>query len=146
MVLLLLGISLGCKPEKIFPPEPIITFKSLEQFEDSTALTVGFTDGDGDLGLLAGEEGFNFFLQYYSYTNGVWTLVDLPPIGDSYGIPELTPSGQDKVLVGELTIALEWPLVAGFGEGDTVRIDMYMTDRAQNVSNTVSTGQVSVRR
>lgn len=143
----------ACLKKEEFPPEPIITFKSLEQFGDSASLIITFTDGDGDIGLDEGDTGgsfgpggadyHNLLVGFDALTNGVWAEVDLElPL--NYRIPRITPSGQNKALSGEIAVALKpWPIIPG-SEGDTVRFDVRLVDRALNRSNEVSTGSVVV--
>jgi hypothetical protein len=153
---LVLGLALvwsACLKKEEFPPEPAITFKSLEQFGDSASLTITFTDGDGDIGLDEGDTGgsfgpgganyHNLLLGFDALTNGVWAEVPLQlPL--NYRIPRITPSGQNKALSGEIAVALKpWPIIPG-SEGDTVRFDIRLVDRALNSSNEASTGSVVV--
>ncbi len=144
----------GCLKTEAFPPEPVITFKSLEQFGDSASLVIGFTDGDGDIGLNAtdiqapfdtGSAYYhNLFVGYAELRNGVWTDIDLLlPL--NYRIPRITPEGQNKALVGEIAVALKpWPIVPG-NPFDTVRFSVRMVDRELRESNTVITDAVKVR-
>lgn len=144
----------GCLKTEEFPEEPAVTFKSLEQFGDSASLTIGFTDGDGDIGLSAFDTQapfdtgsvyyHNLFLEYAELRNGVWTDVDLLlPL--NYRIPRITPEGQNKALSGEIAVALKpWPIVPG-NSFDTVRFSVRMVDRELNQSNTVITDAVKVQ-
>jgi hypothetical protein len=62
----------------------------------------------------------------------------------NYRIPRITPSGQNKALSGELSVALKpWPIIPN-SAGDTVRFDVRLVDRALNVSNEVGSGPVVV--
>lgn len=153
-VLLLAGVLLfGCRKEEKFPPEPVIAFKSLEQYPqgDSASFVISFTDGDGDVGLdayddqppfdTASQYYHNLFLEYDELQNGVWTSIDfvLPLY---YRIPRITPTGQNKALEGEIAVALKpWPYSS---TGDTIRIRAYMVDRALNTSNTVTSSSIVV--
>ena len=135
----------ACLKTDEFPVEPNITFKSLEVFGDSASLTVSFTDGDGDIGLAPGDTfppydtlpySFNLFVEYEELQNGVWTQVDLLlPL--YYRIPVITPTGQNKTLEGDLSVALKpFPTVIG-GAYDTVRYSVKLVDRALHESNVV---------
>jgi hypothetical protein len=48
---LLALLCMGCLKREKYPNEPIITLEKLDFPGDSTVITIGFTDGDGDLGL-----------------------------------------------------------------------------------------------
>ena len=147
----------GCVKQDDFPDEPLVTFKSFEQFElgasDSSSLTIAFTDGDGDVGLNASDIAppfdttsvyyHNLFVEYDYLQNGVWTRFDFPlPL--YYRIPRITPTGQNKALEGEIAVAIKpWPI---FGNAhDTVRFSVHMVDRALHESNTVVSGPVVVQ-
>ena len=144
----------GClKPEK-FPPEPAIIFKSFEQFPDSASLTISFTDGDGDIGFgqsdtlppfhFSGSYYYNIILDYYLLEAGTWEFKY--PIGAR--IPVITPTGQNKALEGEIARAIEMIAPPWYGgltdadQGDTIRFDVRIIDRALHTSNTVSTGNI----
>lgn len=146
---LLLVALTGCRPEKKFPAEPVIEFKSFTQYGDSASLVINFTDGDGDIGLGESDSQppfdtgstyyHNLFLEYDTLENGTWRRVQfLLPL--YYRIPRITPTGQNKTLEGEIAVALKpWPLVtypAGW-PADTVRFTVTLVDRSLNVSNTV---------
>ncbi len=144
---------LGCRKPEEFPVEPVITFRSFTQYQDSASFVIGFTDGDGDVGLDAGDNQppfdtgstyyHNLFLDYDELRNGVWTRVDFAlPL--YYRIPRITPTGQNKALEGEIAVALKpWPIVPG-NPFDTVRISARLVDRALHTSNTVVSDPVKV--
>ena len=46
----------GCLPDPMFPDEPTLSFDSFEAMDNGTAtMTLGFTDGDGNVGLSQGD-------------------------------------------------------------------------------------------
>lgn len=146
----------GCLKTEEFPPEPAIAFKSFEQFTDSASLTVTFTDGDGDIGLdqgdtlapFVGQYYYNFYLDYYLMEEGAWTY----KFAISNRILVITPTGQNKALEGEIARAIQTIQIPGappqpwYGDlsdaeqGDTVRFDVRLIDRALHTSNTATTG------
>lgn len=144
----------SCLKRDEFPPEPVIAFKSFEQFQnptpglsDSASLTISFTDGDGDVGLDASDDQppfdtgseyyHNLFVDMDRMTNGAWVPFEFDDdVKPYYRIPRITPTGQNKALEGEIAIALKpWPYVV-----DTVRFHVRMFDRALHESNTVTSG------
>ncbi|QQR85022.1 MAG: hypothetical protein IPJ76_10355 [Flavobacteriales bacterium] len=153
-----LGLTSCLKTEE-FPPQPSIAFKSFEQFADSAVITLSFTDGDGDIGLGQDQTDapydtssyyyYNYYLEYFLKETGTWVLKDT--IG--HRIPVITPTGQNKALEGEIARRFETVQIPGFespwysnltdaDEGDTVRFDCLIIDRALNVSNKVSSGNI----
>lgn len=140
----------ACLKVEEFPPEPAITFKSFEVFaNDSASLVIGFTDGDGDIGLgpndTAAPYDANLFLEYFEREDGVWSNIDLggsPYIG--YRIPNISPTGQNPTLEGEIAIALKPFSLMHAGDADTIKYGLSMRDRALHTSNTVETGTIVV--
>lgn len=142
-----LGVVLGgCRKTEDFPVEPRIEYKSFGIFGDSASLTISFTDGDGDVGLddydnlppfdTASPYYFNLFLDYFELRQGVWHEVEFD-IPMRYRIPRITPTGQNKVLEGDLSVAIDPLPLFTTGLSDTIRYKVHMIDRALHVSNTV---------
>lgn len=106
-----LGVLAGCLKVKEFPPEPIITSVSLAQQDSVYQAIIGFTDGDGDIGLAQGDTfpPFEFGGEFYfnlvaNYFVADSTLNWKPRGSFGYRIVPLTPRGKIKVLEGELTV------------------------------------------
>ncbi|MBK6774713.1 MAG: hypothetical protein IPG74_02305 [Flavobacteriales bacterium] len=156
---LLLVLFTGCLKTEEFPPEPAIAFKSFGQFPDSASLAITFTDGDGDIGLAQDQTYapydtgsiyyYNFYMDYFRKEAGAWVFKGA--IGNR--IPVITPSGQNKALEGEIARRIESIQIPGFPqpwygglddaeEGDTIRFDVRIIDRALHTSNMVSTGDI----
>ena len=154
LLLAVIGLLVGgCLKSEEFPKEPRIEFKSFEFFGDSASLVIKFTDGDGDIGLgqsdtqppfdTASTYYFNLFLGHSEKRNGEWFDVEFPePI--SYRIPRITPGGQNKSLEGEIAVAIDPFSLFITDNSDTVRYSVELVDRALNVSNQVSTGDIIV--
>ncbi|MFT3884108.1 MAG: hypothetical protein QM724_01380 [Flavobacteriales bacterium] len=154
LVLGLLVVASGCLRTEKFPVEPKITFKEFKQFGDSASLVISFTDGDGDIGLAQGDTLGNFapgsqwyhnlFVDYYAREHGTWVLQDFTlPL--YYRIPVITPTGQNKALEGDIAVALKpYPVLPGT-EGDSIRLNVRLADRALHMSNEVETGIVVVQ-
>lgn len=154
LVALLGSFASACIKPEAFPKEPRIVFKSFEQFADSASFTIGFTDGDGDVGLSSGDNAppfdtgseyyHNLFLEMDTLYQGAWARVEFTlPL--RYRIPRITPTGQNKALEGEIAVTIApWPIFQG-SEGDTVRFSARMVDRAINESNEVTSGPLRVQ-
>jgi len=155
VALLLIGVVLvasGCLEREKFPVEPVIEFKSFEQFGDSASLVFKFTDGDGDIGLDESDRSSpfdtastfynNLFLEYFELQEGVWTPVDLPI---RYRIKRITPTGQNKALEGEVAIAMQgFPANFALLDSGQVRYSIQLVDRELHMSNVVQTRDISV--
>jgi hypothetical protein len=54
-----------------------------------------------------------------------------------YRIPYMERTGQNKILKGNISVIFMYLF---YSEEDSIRYDFYIKDRAENLSNTVSTG------
>lgn len=145
------GALSGCRKAEEFPEEPIIVFKSFETFGDSASLTVSFTDGDGDIGLDDADNQppfdsgstyyFNLFVEYSELRADGWHPVSFE-VPLYYRIPRITPTGQNKVLEGDLSVAIDPLPLFTSGQYDTIRYSVHIVDRALHVSNTVQTSDI----
>ena len=148
------------KVEKI-PPIPKIEFISFEIFDTidilqnkskAGRLKFNFEDGDGDIGLyypnpadtISNADTTNLKLALYRKDSGAMQLVDgLDPMlpYSAYRIPYMEKLGQNKILKGEIIISL---LYHSYNQGDTIKYDFYIIDRAGNISNTEETAEIVV--
>lgn len=144
----------SCLKKTEYPPEPSIEFKELNISSNNTAeLVISFIDGDGDIGLDQGDTTgsfcydsclyhWNLFLEYYELQNGVWQhqeidWTDPNAIPFYYRVPDITPTGQNPALVGEIAVALNDYYL--FSDFDTARFEVRLVDRSLNLSNRVTT-------
>ncbi len=143
----------SCVKEKHFPPQPVIVFKEFVTYgHDSADCFITFKDGDGDIGILAGDavSPDDLKMKYlWKDPNGVFQPVDssygtsqFDTLFYSYRVPNITPDGQYKALDGEIKIKLRTaPL---FGPHSIVKFEITLRDRAGNKSNMVSTNEIPV--
>ena len=148
-----LGLLLagGCLQVETLPPEPSVEFVSVTQLTDSASLVFSFKDGDGDIGLdpndttgqfAPGQTFFhNLFVEYFEKQNGVWQQINLQ-LPYRYRIPVITPTGQNKSLEGEISIALAPFPTDPFSRFDTVKYSIQLADRALHLSNVVETPEM----
>lgn len=146
----------SCIKPKQYPEEPVIEFKSFTVINDSARIIFSFTDGDGNIGL--GENEIqppydtgsrfynNVFIRYYEKVNGSWQQGingDGEPIEFTYRTKEITPSGKNKALKGDIIIYLVPIFYNPFSpHSDTIKFDIQMADRALNLSNIVETQEI----
>lgn len=153
---ILLLLLVGCRPESEYPDEPIIEFKSFQASGDEGVLIIGFTDGDGDIGLKETDiyppfdtSSFyfnNIFLTYEEKVNGAWvagTDINGDPIVFAYRIPYVTPEGQNKALKGEIKVRIS-PIFYNPNSvnSDTVRFHVKIFDRSLHESNEITTDEI----
>lgn len=156
----LLGTLLyGCTvKEEQFPTIPALTFleysKSTITNGDTFSMTIGFTDGDGDIGIVAGtpprndtvcvtpesiiitNPGFNFFYK------------DLRDNCTQFARTEYyQPTGKNKSIRGQVVIRLGAfckKVCTVPGCSDTVRFELVLRDRAGNLSNRLVTPPLEI--
>ncbi|MDD4148463.1 MAG: hypothetical protein PHE33_00375 [Bacteroidales bacterium] len=116
------------------------TINILENRVLNGTLHFSFVDGDGDIGFdTISPQKNTIFLEKYQFMSGVLIPVELLlPL--NYYVPKFTPEGNDKTLKGEILINdldENYPF-----SGDTILYKFYIVDRAGNVSNVESTGNL----
>lgn len=138
----------GCLNPTEYPNEPEITSLILTQNGNAAEMKIGFTDGDGNLGLSESDtvgvhcpdtciNHWNIFCEYYELQNGTWVHEFIDWTNDSnipfyYRTPRVEPTGQNPALVGE--IAIEMPFFYLMSEFDTARFEVKIVDRDLNES------------
>ncbi len=136
----------GCVPERTYPVEPEIRFidispSRVRENTDTIRIKFGFTDGDGDLGLDPADATRNdvqLTIKRLGY----------PPVSDIARLPNITPKGKNKAIVGEVQLTVQTAfLMAGIRE-DTALLsyDISILDRANHRSNTISTSTIVVKK
>jgi len=133
--------------------ETIITSSS-NSFADTVTISIGFEDGDGDLGLnttdiegsdkFVGEYIFNYFIDVYKRNNNEWEEIDFELIGGTgldSRFSRLLPAGVSPI-DGDLNFGLN--LVSGtlLKPNDTLRFEVNIVDRELNRSNTITTDYI----
>lgn len=155
-------MALGsCQPSTDYGEAPTITFKDYEKLGNDSAirLTIGYKDGDGDLGLKkdqteppfdSGSRYYNnLFIKYYEQFNGEFRQTEADPLRDTdtigyyYRIPYITPDSRNKSIEGEITTTIEEIQIASVSfpnrnyDGQ-IRFEIKIVDRELRESNTVS--------
>jgi hypothetical protein len=143
-VVLLLFALFGCQPIRLFDEVPAIKFESISpgiarENIDTVLIVFSFTDGDGDLGLETGDT-----------TNDI-TVIDKrngpPAIGDitfPYRMPYVTPPGQSKQISGTVELKMQNLIRRPGLQTDTVRYEIQIRDRANRLSNTITTPPIVI--
>ena len=134
----------GCLPDPSYPLEPTLNFQNFETRSDGTAkLTLGFTDGDGNVGLTQAdtlppfcqscEHHYNLVGEYQEWKDSTWLTPELL-VPYAYRVPVAEPTGSSPALDGTIELELtSWYL---FGTtADSVRFGWVLWDRDLNPSN-----------
>lgn len=148
--LIILGIA--CRKIESYPVEPEIEFedfsvlRSIDGKDSIGILSIGFTDGDGDLGVTENDSSVNYFLDIFEVVDGNPQEVILPDSTvnfDAY-IPDLTPDGKYKAIKGTISFSLPLYFMTPFLNSDTIFFETSIADRAMHQSNVVTTPQFIV--
>lgn len=149
-LVIVLGIS-SCIKKDNFPNVPVITFNNLRVNDTGSAiLTVNFTDGNGLVGSNATGATPNFYaVPMFDSLNKFYPFIDPlnndKVMGDTvfegYVIPDITPSGPNKELSGQIQIVMTSGLWY-YRAGQTIEFRIWMVDQLGNHSNTIITPTV----
>ena len=154
---LILGAA--CKPIVDYPDEPQVSFTEAKVKDSTDALgnqvkrvtiTFHLIDGNGDMGLSdTAKSGpfaqdslyyHNLFIREFMETDGIFTAVPEPAGIKKFRMPDLTPSGQNKTLIADVSVTLEYPWSESMPlPFKTFRYEFFVVDRALNHSNTDTT-------
>jgi hypothetical protein len=113
--------------------------------EDSVIVTFHFEDGDGDIGRMTDAEENNVF--FIDNRTG--------QLDNSFGIPFVPPQGSSNGIEGDVHIKL-YSTCCIFPSGDPclpstdvpfndLTYDIYITDRAGNTSNVITTSVIRLK-
>lgn len=148
----------GCIKEEQYPVEPHIEFVGFATARDISgkdsigAISISYTDGDGDIGLYEYDTieplKYNFYLKFMQVINQ--ELVEVKPLDTTITfnarIPFLTPSGRNKNIKGDITMYLELYFSKKHLQSDTIAFEIYIKDRALNTSNVIKTPLFKIKR
>ncbi len=158
LFVVLLTVSMACRKSGSFSDTPFLEYRS-HAFENESGtnrktytLTVYFTDGDGDIGLLdntpldsCNENAYNFLIRYFEQVGGVYE--EVLPVDSCLPfhniIPNITPEGQNKTLEGDIIAAFPY---SGLPQNstDSIKFEFVLIDRAGNRSPAISSGAIAL--
>jgi hypothetical protein len=149
----------ACRKKPDYSDTPYITINPIRHYVvfsgntqtmvDSLVLSLNFQDGDGDLGLDQNDllvppwhGNFNILVDVYRKTGNTYTLLNLsPPYSGNF--PVLAPKKISGPINGtmEYGIAIAQPFQP---VNDVLRFEIRILDRALNISNTVTTPDITI--
>jgi len=137
-VVFLLGLF-ACSTDKNFPDEPALTSRDFDRISNDRAIwTIGFTDGDGDIGVRNANDSDNFFVTIFNIKEG--KSESLP--GQSFRIPVVENIRTEKGIEGTFEFEIELDFLSP--EGDSFQYSGFVRDRSLNESNVVFSPVFSV--
>jgi len=148
----------GCIKEEQYPVVPHIEYGGFYTIRDISgkdslgAITISYTDGDGNIGLFAWDtvepRKYNYYLKFMQKLNN--QLVEVEPVDSSVTfnarIPNLTPVGRNKNIKGDITMSLQLYFARQILQSDTIAFEIYIKDRDLNNSNVVDTPLFVIKR
>lgn len=136
----LIMLFLSCEKnstEPVFSTTPKIKITeisqdTLVQFVDKLILKIEYQDGDGDLGN-ANPDVNSVFVKDSRLTNA-----------DEYYLPPLAPDSAYVSIAGVFNLELSTTFLFGNGTEETTVFEVFVVDRAGNVSETVETAPIFI--
>jgi len=132
---------LACQEDKNFPDVPELfyrDFQIIETNQDRGPIAVwklGFTDGDGNIGVKDTSDADNFIVTGFHYIDG--SVIPLDALQD-YRIPASENVSSRNGIEGEFKFELELNPYKSSGI-DSMYLEGYVIDRAYNQSNSIQT-------
>ncbi len=129
---------ISCKDDEVqISNTPHLDFVSISpltitEFQEEVNLVIKYIDGDGDLGD-NDPDIKNLFI--IDQRNGVEY---------TYRVPQLSPSGSDITIEGNLEVDLNSLSIVGSANSESVKFDIYIIDRSGNQSNIITSSAITV--
>lgn len=151
IVIFVLLATFSCMKKEEFPIEPAISIKELKwthvpgAIGGTVCLTISFTDGDGDIGLSEKDSlppyDYNLFVKLFNKKNGVFEEIIFPDTTLNYNarIPMLNANSSNKTLKGDIEYKMD------LFSKDTLKLEIFLRDRALHESNIVSSEQFVIK-
>ncbi len=137
LAVLSLFLLAACRKEAALDPVPAIELVSagpqqVTAFDEPVVLRFTYADGDGDLGTEDPD----------AYT--LWVKDSRLGSADGYHIPPLAPLDAQVAIRGELEVELTSLFLLGNSGQEVMTYSFFVTDRAGNRSNTLTTAAITV--
>jgi hypothetical protein len=109
----------------------------IKEFTDSLVFTVSYRDGDGDLGTESPDSTVIEIIDNRDPQNLVF----------GYHLSPRSPNGTNLIVQGQLQLVLKNIIILNSANtGESTTFSIRIKDRAQNWSNRVETGEISIVR
>lgn len=120
-------------------PVPVISLEktfptTIVQFKDSLKVTIGYEDGDGDLGYINAD------------INSLEIKDSRLSKADMYYVPPQAPVDSKIHIKGTLEIQIKNMFLLGSGSSETTTLEIRLADRAGNWSNKVTTPLITINK
>ena len=137
--LFVIVLLFSCEKEQVISDTPIIEFKSIspttvQEYSDDIIITISYSDGNGDLGE-NNPDIHNLFVQ--DNRNGIVY---------QFRIPHLAPDNNSIAIEGDFNITINGSGITDESSNQQVSYAIYVTDRAGNKSNSISTSSITIQQ
>ena len=127
----------SCEKEQEISDTPIIEFKSIspatvQEYSDNIVITISYSDEDGDLGE-NNPDIHNLFVE--DNRNGIVY---------QFRIPHLAPDNNSIAIEGDFNITINGSGITNESSSQQVNYSIYVTDRAENKSNIITTSFITI--
>ena len=140
IIYLILPIILfSCEKEQTINPFPVIEFISIspaiaQQYSDKITIVIKYTDEDGDLGE-NNPDVTNLFVK--DIRNGIQY---------EYRIPQLAANENEIFITGNFNILINGSGITNGSSSEKVSYEIYVEDRSNNESNTITTSEITIQQ
>jgi hypothetical protein len=129
----------SCEKEQVISDTPIIEFQSIspttvQEYSDDIIITISYSDGNGDLGE-NNPDIHNLFVE--DNRNGIVY---------QFRIPHLAPDNNSIAIEGNFNITINGSGITDESSSQQVNYAIYVTDRAGNKSNTITTSTITIQQ
>jgi|MEHZ01.5.fsa_nt_MEHZ011328283.1_2 hypothetical protein len=129
----------SCEKEQEISDTPIIEFKSIspatvQEYSDNIVITISYSDEDGDLGE-NNPDIHNLFVE--DNRNGIVY---------QFRIPHLAPDNNSIAIEGDFNITINGSGITDESSSQQVNYSIYVKDRAENKSNTITTSNITIHQ
>ena len=156
-----LFLNLHCSKDKLISPVPQLTYTGYykvpyqnNNFDSVVIVEMDFQDGDGDFGLSLkdtmspfriGEPYFyNVFAEYLEGKNGVYTyqVTGTDTLSFNDRVADLKPETRNKTIIGTISLKIS-PTINSIIP-DSIKLNVFIVDKALNKSNVLNIGPIPV--
>ena len=129
----------SCEKEQVISNTPEIEFQSIspttvQEYSDNIIITISYSDGNGDLGE-NNPDIHNLFVE--DNRNGIVY---------QFRIPHLAPDNNSIAIEGDFNITINGSGITDESSSQQVNYTIYVTDRAGNRSNSISTSSITIQQ
>lgn len=130
---------ISCEKEQVISDIPEIGFVSItpnevQEYSEEINITISYVDDNGDLGE-NNPDVKNMFVK--DLRNG---------IEYEYRIPQLSPDNSEIQISGNLVIVINGTGITNGNTSEKVSYEIYVMDRASNISNVIETSEITINQ